>query len=55
MENSMAGVKYVGIWKVYSDVETAKMKFARYRECTRAYCEAFRKGHTFDRLIVGCS
>ena len=55
MENSTAGVKYVGIWKVYSDVETAKMKFARYRECTRAYCEAFRRGHTFDRLIVGCS
>ncbi len=55
MENSTAGVKYVGIWKVYSDVETAKMKFARYRECTMAYCEAFRRGQTFDRLIVGCS
>lgn len=55
MKNSSAGVKYVGIWKVYSDVETAKMKFVRYRKCTKAYCEAFRKGHTFDRLIVGCS
>lgn len=55
MESSTAGVKYVGAWKVYSDVETAKTKFAQYRECTRAYCEAFRRGHTFDRLIAGCS
>ncbi len=55
MENSSAGVKYLGMWKVYSDVETAKIKFARYRECTRAYCEAFRRGHTFDRLMGGCS
>lgn len=31
MENSSAGVKYLGMWKVYSDVETAKIKFARYR------------------------
>ncbi|MDE7183202.1 MAG: DUF3793 family protein [Lachnospiraceae bacterium] len=55
MKSSSAGVQYVGTWKVYSDVETAKMKFAQYRECTKAYCEAFRRGHTFDRLIVNCS
>ena len=54
MKSSSEGVKYVGTWKVYSDVEAAKMKFSQYRECTRAYCEAFRRERMFDRLIVSC-
>ncbi|MDE7324594.1 MAG: DUF3793 family protein [Lachnospiraceae bacterium] len=54
IENGAAGAKCIGIWKVYGDVETAQRKFEQYRKCTRLYCEAFRKHHSFDRLIVGC-
>ena len=47
--------KCVGTWKVYGDEESAKRKFAQYKKCTRVYCDAFRKNHSFDRLVVSCS
>lgn len=55
MKNGAAGAKYIGVWKVYGNVEAARYKFARFRKCTQAYCEAFQKYHSFDRLIVSCS
>lgn len=55
IKNGAAGAKYIGIWKVYGNVETAQRKFAQYRKCTQLYCEAFQKYCSFDRLIVGCS
>ncbi len=51
----VAGEKCIGMWKVYGDAETAKCRFAQYKKCTRLYCEAFQKYHSFDRLIVGLS
>lgn len=53
IKNGAAGAKCTGIWKVYGDVEKAQYKFAQYKKCTRLYCEAFRKNHSFDKLIVG--
>ncbi|MCI9360654.1 MAG: DUF3793 family protein [Hungatella sp.] len=55
MKNGAAKAKYTGIWNVYDNVEAAKCQFARFKKCTRIYCEVFRKYHSFDRLIVGCS
>lgn len=55
IKNGAVGEKCIGMWKVYGDVETAKCKFAQYKKCTRLYCEAFQKYHSFDRLIVGLS
>ena len=55
IKNGAVGEKCIGMWKVYGDVETAKCKFAQYKKCTRLYCEAFQKYHSFDRLIAGLS
>lgn len=55
IKNGASGAKYIGTWKVYGDVEKAKYKFARFKKCTKVYCEAFRKYHSFDRLVVSCS
>lgn len=53
MENGAAGAKYIGVWKVYGNVEAAKCKFARFQKCSRVYWDAFQKDHSFERLIVG--
>ena len=47
----------IGLFLGYppEDVEKAKYKFARFKKCTRVYCEAFQKYHSFDRLVVSCS
>lgn len=50
-----AAAKYTGLWKVYGNVEAARSRFSQFKKCTGAYCEAFRKYHSFDRLIVSCS
>lgn len=55
IKNGAAGAKYIGVWKVYGNVENAKRKFAQYSKCTQLYCEAFQRHRSFDRLIVECS
>lgn len=55
MKNGAAGAKYTGAWKVYGNVGAARCRFARFKRCTRAYCEAYQKYHSFDRLVVSCS
>lgn len=55
IKNGAKEAKCAGVWKVYGDVETAQCRFAQYKRCTRLYCEAFQKHHSFDRLIVGLS
>lgn len=44
--------KYVGCWKVYGDVESARRTFARYRGCTAAYLRLHANGHGIERLAV---
>ena len=36
--------KYCGVWKVYGDVEQAKLMFERYRECRVRLCEQLKHG-----------
>lgn len=55
IRDGAAAAKYTGLWKVYGNVEAARSRFSQFKKCTGAYCEAFRKYHSFDRLIVSCS
>ena len=44
--------KCTGCWKVYSNEEAAKKKFAQYKKCTRVYRECWAKGMNIERLTV---
>lgn len=44
--------KCTGLWKVYGDVERAKITFDRYDKCTKDYITRFRNGTTLDSLAV---
>ena len=44
--------KCTGLWKVYGDVEKAKVTFEKYDKCTRDYKLRFRNGTTLERLAV---
>lgn len=44
--------KLTGTWKVYTDEESAKKKFALYKKCAGVYKSAYKKHNSFDRLIV---
>lgn len=46
------GAKCVGTWKVYSDVESAKKRFALYEKCTRLYKQTYCRDRCFERLVV---
>lgn len=54
IKNGAKGAKCVGTWKVYSDEEGAKKKFALYKKCKKVYEEAYKKHNSFDRLVVNC-
>lgn len=41
-----------GLWQVYSDVETAKETFRRYRLCTACYLKHLQAGSTLYDLAV---
>ncbi len=47
--------KYVGTWKVFGDVESARRRFAQFEKCTRVYREVYRKTGAFERLVVRAS
>ncbi len=47
--------KCVGTWKVYGDAEQARKTFALYKKCTRLYCRAYGKHHSFEKLLVKAS
>lgn len=46
--------KCTGCWKVYGDAESARKTFARYKKCTKVYCDQWAKGQNLDRLTVSC-
>ncbi len=52
IENKAVNYKYCGLWKVYSDVESAKLTFSRYKECTDSYCALLKNGSGIDMLAV---
>ena len=54
MNNSREGVKCVGCWKVYGNVQQAEKTFEQFKSCTAAYQKQMRAGTPIDRLIVQC-
>jgi len=52
IENKADTCKCVGCWKVYSDEDTAKKLFAKYKKCTDVYCTLFANGRSIERLTV---
>ncbi len=50
IENKAANYKYSGLWKVYGDVESAKLTFLRYKLCTDYYCTMLKKGNSLEIL-----
>lgn len=44
--------KLTGVWKVYTNEDSAKKKFALYKKCAGVYKTAYKKHRSFDRLIV---
>lgn len=44
--------KCTGVWKVYSNEDDAKKKFAQYETCTKLYYEQWSKGTSIERLAV---
>jgi len=43
---------FTGFWRVYSDEETKKELFCRYRQCTREYCALHAQGIPLEQLAV---
>lgn len=54
IKNKAKGAKCVGTWKVYTDEENAKKKFALYKKCKKVYEAAYEKHNSFDKLVVNC-
>lgn len=52
MQNKGCNGKCDGCWKVYSDVQQAKITFARYKKCTRLYLNAHGQGKKLEDLTV---
>ncbi len=54
MRSSREGVKYTGVWKVYSNKDAALETFDRYKRCTEIYKKAHNNGVSLDELTVVC-
>jgi len=52
MNSSRCGCKHTGVWKVYSDVEKAKLAFDVYSKCTELYNLRWCMGHRLEQLAV---
>ena len=44
--------KCTGCWKVYGDVESARLQFSAFKRCTEQYCFRFAHGCTLEELAV---
>lgn len=47
-----AGCKLVGTWRVYGDVERAKVIFEKYQKCTESFRKQLTAGIPLERLAV---
>lgn len=45
------GCKMCGYWKVYSDVDTAKMLFAQFDRCREFIVNQLQNGYTIDQVV----
>ena len=51
IEHKGARYKYVGLWKVYGDVERCQDMFRIYKQCTESLCEKLHRGvHMIDLI-----
>ena len=44
--------KLCGFWKVYGDVDKAKLQFARFRKCSELYWKQWQMGKSLEHLTV---
>ena len=44
--------KFCGYWKVYSNVESARRTFAKYKKCIDVYLSQWQMGKSVERLAV---
>lgn len=52
IEHRDTGCVEVGTWRVYGDVETARIKFRQFKKCTDSYLKRAEMGVPLDRLAV---
>lgn len=52
IENKGANFKVLGCWKSYFNEDEAVKTFAKYKKCTKIYCEKFAEGLDITRLAV---
>ncbi len=52
IENRGKGALYSGLWKVYSNKESAEKTLEKWAKCRRKYMECFRSGTDIARLCV---
>ena len=52
MNSSRNGCKYIGVWKVYGDVDKAKNIFKLYDRYTELYSMRWSMGHRLEQLAV---
>ena len=52
IENGAEGEKYIGIWKVYGDVEHSIRLFEKYKKCTMVYRNMYQHGMSIERLAM---
>ena len=52
INNPNEGFYETGYWKVYSNVESARLAFRRFKECTEEYDQKLKEGRTLEQLVV---
>lgn len=52
INNPNEGFFETGYWKVYSNVESARLAFRRFKECTEEYDRKLKEGRTLEQLVV---
>ena len=52
IENNGENYLISGMWKVYSDAESASRTFSKYSICSRTYKTCYEKGTSLERLCV---
>ena len=52
INNPNEGFYETGYWKVYSNVESARLAFRRFKECTEEYDRKLKEGRTLEQLVV---
>lgn len=52
IENNAENYKFSGFWKVYGNEKEAKKLFAKFRKCTKIYCNEMKNGIPIEKLTV---